>query len=134
MSYRVTAGALPDGMTLSADGLISGTPTTAGTFAGTVTVSNGILPDATQDFRIVVESTGDNVGGNNGSGGGGALDGITLIALLVLPLLRAVRRRGAGGPATRTVCNRRLVAEFAPTLPSAIRRIRSRPRWFGVAR
>src|SRR5262249_45073115 len=96
MSYHVTAGAMPFGMTLSAEGLISGLPTTAGTFTGAVTGSNGLLPDATQDFRIVVESTGDNVAGNNGGGGGGALDGITLIALLVLPLLRAVGPRASG--------------------------------------
>ncbi|MFI7166554.1 YncE family protein [Rhodococcus erythropolis] len=38
----VTAGALPDGLTLSAEGVLSGTPTTSGRFEFTVTATNGI--------------------------------------------------------------------------------------------
>lgn len=39
-SYAVTAGSLPPGLTLSAAGTISGTPTATGTFSFTVTVSD----------------------------------------------------------------------------------------------
>lgn len=39
-SYAVTAGALPSGMTLSASGTLSGTPTVTGTFNFTVSVSD----------------------------------------------------------------------------------------------
>ena len=39
-NYAVTAGALPPGLTLSASGTISGTPTATGTFNFTVTVSD----------------------------------------------------------------------------------------------
>ncbi|MEP7284970.1 MAG: putative Ig domain-containing protein, partial [Chloroflexota bacterium] len=54
ITYSVTAGALPTGLMLSAAGVITGTPTAAGPFAGTVTATNGDLPDATQNFNIVI--------------------------------------------------------------------------------
>ncbi|MCC4302014.1 putative Ig domain-containing protein [Rhodococcus sp. 1.20] len=41
-TVAVTAGALPDGLTLSAEGVLSGTPTTSGRFELTVTATNGI--------------------------------------------------------------------------------------------
>lgn len=53
-AFALTAGALPDGMTLAADGVISGTPTTAGTFTGTVTVTDDISQTAESEFTIVV--------------------------------------------------------------------------------
>jgi large repetitive protein len=40
-AWTVTAGQLPPGLTLSSNGTISGTPTTAGTYTFTATVSNG---------------------------------------------------------------------------------------------
>ena len=49
-----TAPGLPTGLTISSAGVISGTPTTAGTFTGTITASNGVNPDATQAFSIVI--------------------------------------------------------------------------------
>ncbi|WP_439449035.1 putative Ig domain-containing protein [Stenotrophomonas sp. ATs4] len=39
-TYAVTAGALPPGLTLSTAGVISGTPTAAGTFSPTITVTD----------------------------------------------------------------------------------------------
>jgi hypothetical protein len=53
-TFSLTSGALPGGLTLSAAGVISGTPTKAGTFTGTVTASNGVSPNATQNFSITV--------------------------------------------------------------------------------
>ena len=55
-TVSVTAGALPAGLTLSPEGIISGTPTAAGTFAFTVTASNGVAPDVAKDFTIVVKA------------------------------------------------------------------------------
>jgi hypothetical protein len=43
-SWSVTSGALPSGLTLSSSGTISGTPTSAGTFAFTVQVSDSSTP------------------------------------------------------------------------------------------
>ena len=59
-SYVVTAGALPSGLTLSSSGLLSGTvtPGVQGVFQYTVRSSNGISPDAFQNFTLVVKPTG----------------------------------------------------------------------------
>lgn len=54
ITFTVTSGALPPSLVLSSAGVISGTPTTAGTFSGVVTASNGTLPNATQAFSIVI--------------------------------------------------------------------------------
>jgi len=50
----VTSGSLPPGLSLSTGGTIAGTPTTAGTYMATVTATNGIPPDASDTFTIVV--------------------------------------------------------------------------------
>ena len=47
-------GALPAGVTLSGAGVLAGTASQVGTFPVTLTVSNGIAPDATQAFTLVV--------------------------------------------------------------------------------
>ena len=48
------AGSLPTGLALSGAGLISGTPTAAGVFAGMLTANNGVDPQATQAFAISI--------------------------------------------------------------------------------
>jgi hypothetical protein len=53
-SFTVTSGALPAGVTLTSAGVLSGTPTVANTYTGTVTATNGVSPDATQNFSIVI--------------------------------------------------------------------------------
>jgi uncharacterized delta-60 repeat protein len=58
-TFSLTAGTLPNGLFLSSSGLLSGTPTTAGTFSGiTVTANNGVAPAATQTFSITILSGG----------------------------------------------------------------------------
>ena len=57
ITYRLTSGVLPTGLSLSSSGTISGTPTLAGTYNATVTASNGTLPDAMEIFTIVVAAT-----------------------------------------------------------------------------
>ncbi len=57
VSYSITAGALPGGVTLNAtSGVISGTPTTAvgSPFVVTLQASNGVAPAATQTFTLTV--------------------------------------------------------------------------------
>jgi Putative Ig domain/Calx-beta domain len=55
MSFTVASGALPSGLTLSAAGVLSGTPTAAGSFTFTVSASNGTAPDAvTAPIKIVI--------------------------------------------------------------------------------
>ncbi len=45
---------LPPGLTLSASGVLSGTPTATGTFAGTIHASNGVGVGALQNYTITV--------------------------------------------------------------------------------
>jgi|GEM_PF-495681 len=52
-TFAVTVGSLPTGLSLSTAGAISGTPTAAGTFTGTVTASNA-AGTTTQNFSITV--------------------------------------------------------------------------------
>jgi hypothetical protein len=56
VTFAVTNGALPDGLSLDADGLIFGTPTTEGSFAFTVTATDAVGVTATQDYTIVVSA------------------------------------------------------------------------------
>ncbi|ADG07760.1 S-layer homology domain-containing protein [Kyrpidia tusciae] len=55
-SWSLVGGSLPDGLTLTTDGTISGTPTTAGTstFTVQVTDSSGTPQSATADLSITV--------------------------------------------------------------------------------
>jgi alpha-tubulin suppressor-like RCC1 family protein len=53
--FRVTAGSLPPGLTLRANGNLSGTPTTAGTFTFTVSASN-IIGIENRQFSISIGS------------------------------------------------------------------------------
>lgn len=57
-SFVLFDGALPDGLMLSASGLISGTPTVADTFAFTVLMSDASGRACDQDFEIIVASGG----------------------------------------------------------------------------
>jgi hypothetical protein len=54
VTFAVTTGALPTGLTLSSAGVISGTPSTVGTFNGVITAANGLAPAATQNFTVVI--------------------------------------------------------------------------------
>ena len=66
-SYRIVAtgtptpacsesGALPAGVSLSSSCVLTGTPTVAGVFRFTVTVSNGVAPNAVQPFVLIVKA------------------------------------------------------------------------------
>lgn len=54
-TFSVATGTLPPGLTLDdVFGVIEGTPSSAGTFAGSLTATNTIAPDATQGFIIII--------------------------------------------------------------------------------
>ncbi len=59
--FTLTSGSLPPGLTLnSSTGALTGTPTAAGTFNGTVRASNEFFaPDATQPFSITIVKPND---------------------------------------------------------------------------
>ena len=56
-TVSVTAGALPPGLTLASDGLLSGTPTEAGRYKATLTATNGYAPDATVSIKLHLRPT-----------------------------------------------------------------------------
>ncbi len=47
-------GVLPGGVTFTSAGVLSGTPTASGSFPITITASNGVSPNATQNFTLTV--------------------------------------------------------------------------------
>ena len=54
-TFSITSGALPAGLTLdTTTGVISGTPTTPGTYTFTVSASNGVSPDTSAEYTITV--------------------------------------------------------------------------------
>jgi len=53
-SYTLTSGSLPPGLALASNGTLTGLPTQAGTYSGTVTASNGIGTPSVQSFTITV--------------------------------------------------------------------------------
>ncbi|WP_052961215.1 MULTISPECIES: leucine-rich repeat domain-containing protein [Leucobacter] len=101
-TVKVTAGALPDGLSLSSTGRIKGTPTQAGTFIFTVTATNS-EGEATLTNRSMAVSNADakNPESNLPTTGGEAfwsLGGAALLMLLAgasLVLVHARRSRHA---------------------------------------
>lgn len=67
-SFSINSGSLPSGTTLSSSGLISGTPSTAGSFTFTVRVQDALSRTAFQTFTL--QTAGSVLGGliyNNGT-------------------------------------------------------------------
>jgi hypothetical protein len=54
VTFDVTAGSLPSGITLAADGALSGTPTQTGTFPFTVTATDADNDTGTQAYSLVI--------------------------------------------------------------------------------
>ena len=57
--FVVTDGNLPPGLTLSATGVLSGTPNTVGTFTFTVTASNNVIPSDNRVFTLTIDGEPD---------------------------------------------------------------------------
>jgi uncharacterized repeat protein (TIGR03803 family) len=54
-TFGLSTGNLPNGLTLSSAGVLSGTPTQTGVFTGTVYSGNGIGADSFQNFTITIQ-------------------------------------------------------------------------------
>jgi len=53
-TFSVTSGALPPGLSLSANGTLAGTPQKAGSFDATIQAQNGVNPAASKAYTIVI--------------------------------------------------------------------------------
>ncbi len=83
-TWRISAGALPAGLTLNiSSGVISGTPTTAGTFDFTLVVQDSGSASDTQPLSLTVDPAAPADNSDNSDSGGGALGGWLLVVLLV---------------------------------------------------
>ena len=62
-TWKVTLGAVPPGLTLGADGSLTGTPTAAGSFVFTVTATDSAQPPASgsQPFTVTISTPGPPV-------------------------------------------------------------------------
>src|SRR5437762_2709803 len=54
-TFAVTAGSTPTGLTLSTSGVLSGTPTAAGSFTFTVTATDTVGGSASQTYTVTID-------------------------------------------------------------------------------
>lgn len=73
-AFTTISGALPDGLSISSAGVISGTPTVRGVFTGEIKATNGFSPDASQNFTIDTNEYHTLIaGGSHGTVTGGGV-------------------------------------------------------------
>ncbi|WP_267225594.1 putative Ig domain-containing protein [Dyella silvae] len=54
LSFAVTAGSLPAGLSLSSSGVLSGTPTAGGSFSFSITVTDALSATSTQSYSLTI--------------------------------------------------------------------------------
>jgi len=99
-TWSLDGGALPSGVSLSANGDLTGTPTATGSFNFTVRATDSVGVFGTQAYTLnvtVAPGAGVSGGGGGGGGGGGCVAGagvniLWLLALAGLPLMRRRRK------------------------------------------
>lgn len=97
-TFAVTAGSLPAGLTLSAAGVISGTPTAAGTSTFTITATNAAGANARQYTITVAAATVPSTGAKGGAlaNTGAESNGLFGFAAILLLGAGAVLMTGRG--------------------------------------
>ncbi|NJD10603.1 MAG: hypothetical protein FIB01_09280, partial [Gemmatimonadetes bacterium] len=99
-TWTVSSGTLPAGLTLTSGGLLSGTPTAAGTGSFTVQASSGGQSD-TQDLTLTVDAAAGSVIVLNV--GSSATATVTAGQNIVIPVNVDLSQRGAENLASLTV-------------------------------
>lgn len=82
-TWTITDGALPDGLTVSATGAISGTPTALGSVTFTVRVTDEASMTHTRAFTLVVAEIDELVSGEPATGMGGEAGGVRYFGIEV---------------------------------------------------
>jgi hypothetical protein len=97
-TYTLTGGSLPPGISLSPSGVLSGTPSSAGTFSFTITSTDALQQTFTKQFQLPVGVTGS------------VLQGVARQHPLQAPSLEAILRRRSSSrspvPTTRRSISR----------------------------
>jgi hypothetical protein len=107
ITYAVTSGALPTGLSLnSSSGVISGTPTVANTFNFTITATNNYTQTTARAFSILIADVinvtaltigGGGAGGTGYYGGGGGAGGVLETSTVFLLAVTYTITIGTGG-------------------------------------
>jgi hypothetical protein len=116
ITYGVTSGALPTGLSLnSSSGAITGTPTVANTFNFTITATNNYNQTTARAFSLVITSAvpttalvvaGGGSGGTGYYGGGGGAGGLLESNVTLSLDVTYTITVGIGGVGTTTQTNR----------------------------
>lgn len=77
-AWSVSSGSLPDGLTLSAAGLLSGTPSTAGTFALTITCTGADQLASSKAFSLKITTVATVAKPSIGTAGGTYSNSVTV--------------------------------------------------------
>jgi prepilin-type N-terminal cleavage/methylation domain-containing protein len=81
-TWSISAGALPPGLSLApATGVISGTPTAAGSFGFTVQVTDSLAATATKPYTLQIKNRATDVTLANSTGTAGKADGGDTVAI-----------------------------------------------------
>lgn len=93
-TWTVDSGALPAGLSLSATGVISGTPTATGGSNFTVRATDGVGVTGTQAYALTIATVpgGGVRGGGGGCVAGAGVNALWLLGLLAAPLIRRRRK------------------------------------------
>jgi subtilisin family serine protease len=117
-SFAPTAGALPGGLTLSSAGLLSGTPTSGGTFNFTVGVTDGVGCPGSASYSLTI--AGAPVVGSVTPAGGSASGGQT-VTISGSGFLGATSVTFGGVPATIvSVTDTQIVVTTPPHAPGVV--------------
>jgi large repetitive protein len=127
-TFSITSGAPPSGLTLAANGVLSGTPTATGSFSFTVTATDGTNPNGSQAYTLSVDASlpraptiGTATAGNTQAtvsfSGPATNGGSTITAYTVTSTPGNITGTGSASPITATGLTNGTAYTFTVTAP-----------------